>query len=399
MLRREWADFNWEFYVKNIHTTPINEIERWIKIKEEDILLIYTNPPFGTVSTNALVSRATELDGASSRNITIKYGCDDKEEKLIKGLYGSGDLFLPSIGKMIEIIKRKATGYLAFFCPSGTFMGRTRYQKIFGELLKNFRFLHGEIYSGKYFNNVNKQKAIAFTIWKYERNANTPKTSLKFTFEGKEYGLKTVPLLKDGWKYDERENKFDEIIVQHCETFNSAPPKIFHLQPEKGGSEVVAQNVKIPLNIPHLCDQLLYALWSVTVGYRAIVTPPVVFDNCYVHLPDFKDPKVQEILALSALYVLIEELTNKYCNGKIGFIADSRDFVFGGDELTASVEYLFSTYGALKVDASRSLRDVFEDLRKGFDANNIDKNARTLIREQIKSRLDEIGYWDYLPVQ
>jgi hypothetical protein len=208
-----------------------------------------------------------------------------------------------------------------------------------------------------------------------------------------------VPLLKDGWKYDETENHFGEIMVQHCETFNSAPPKMFHLQPEKGGSEVVAQNVKIPLNVPHLCDPILYALWSVTVGYRAIVTPPVVFDNCYVHLPDFKDPRVQEILALSALYVLIGELTNNYCNGKIGFVGMSRVFVFGGSELTGSVNYLLFTYGALKIEGSRSLKDVFEALRKESDSNKIDKNLRSLIREQIKVRLEEIGYWDFLPIQ
>ncbi len=397
-LKGSFNSSKWTFYRKNIHCVSLHELEQWIDLDREDVFLIYTNPPFGTSSTNALVSKSEEMESAISRSIEIKYGSTQEEEKLIRSTYGAGDLFLPAIGKLIELIKRKSTGYLAFFCPSGVFLGRTRYKKLFKEILKNFEFIYGEIFSGKNFDDVSKQKAIAFTIWKYHKDANTEKTSLKFVFEGNQYQLKKCALLKDGWKYDEREDEEGEIMVQHCETFNSAPPKMFHIQPSKGGSALVQKNVKKELNIPRLCEPLIYGLWSITVGYRAIVTPPVVFDNCYVHLPDFTDPIVQEILALSALFALVAELLNNYCNGKIGFFGPSKQLRFGGKELTDSVEFLFQMFGAVGVDHDKTISNVLESLKNQSNPDNIDKNLRKNIRERIRERLDRIGYWKSLPI-
>ena len=388
----------WKFFSRNILTTSIDELDNWISLTENDVFLIYTNPPYGTCSTNSLVSKAEEIGKDTSRTIPIDYGCDTQEEKLIKTTYGSGDLVLPSIGKLIELIKRKGKGHLAFFSPSGVFLGRARYKKLFAALLKHFDFVYGEIFSGKEFEKVSKQKAIAFTIWRYHENANTEPSALKFMFEGTEYQLKKLPLLKNGWKYDERERQCDEIMVQHCETFNSAPPKMFHIQPSKGGSELIQKNVKVPLNVPNLCDPLLYGLWSVTVGYRSIITPPIVFDNCYVHLPDFSNREVQEILALSALFHIIAQMINNYCQNKIGFLGPSGTLVFGGIELTKDMEYLFHMFGSIQIDETRSLRDVLEYLRKERNLAAWDYGLRKVIREQIRIRLEHIGYWKYLPI-
>lgn len=397
-LTDEFRGLNWRFYVKNFHSASVQELDALISLEPNDVFLIYTNPPYGTISTNALVSKAGELMGADSRSIKIEYGSNPEEEKHIKLTYGAGDLFLPGMGKLIELIKRKSKGFLAFFCPSGVFFGRSRYRKLCGELLKNFEFIYGEIFSGKYFKDVSKQKAIAFTVWKYHKDNNTEQTSLKFNFEGREYQLKKFPLLKDGWKYDEREDEDGELMVQHCETFNSAPPKMFHIQPNKGGSALVMKNVKRPLNIPGLCDPLIYGLWSITVGYRAIVTPPVVFDNCYVHLPDFADREVQEILALSALFALIAEMLNNYCKGKLGFNDRSKTLKFGGQELTKSVNYLFKNCSTVKVTEHKTIADVLESLKSEPNPDKIDKNLRKEIRERIRERLDRIGYWNCLPI-
>jgi hypothetical protein len=397
-LSQEFRGLNWSFYVKNLFKTSVQELSTLISLEPDDVFLIYTNPPYGTISTNALVSKAGELRGSDSRSIEIAYGCDPNEQRYIKSTYGAGDLFLPSMGKLIELIKQKSTGFLAFFCPSGVFFGRSRYRKLCKELLKNFEFIYGEIFSGKYFEDVSKQKAIAFTIWKFCKDANTEHTSLKFNFEGREYQLKRVPLLKEGWKYDEREDENGEIMVQHCETFNSAPPKMFHIQPSKGGSALVPKNVKRSLSIPDLYDPLIYGLWSITVGYRAIVTPPVVFDNCYVHLPDFTDPKVQEILALSALFALIAEMLNNYCKGKMGFIDRLKTLKFGGPELTESVVTLFKKYSSVKVIEKNTIADVLERLKIESNPDKIDKNLRKEIRERIRERLDQIGYWKFLPI-
>ena len=58
-------------------------------------------------------------------------------------------------------------GSIAFFSPSGLFLGRTRYNKILKKLLQNFQFLEGKIFAGSAFEKVSKDKAIAFTIWQY----------------------------------------------------------------------------------------------------------------------------------------------------------------------------------------------------------------------------------------
>lgn len=69
---------------------------------------------------------------------------------------------------------------------------------------------------------------------------------------------------------------------------------MIHLQIQKGGSELIPQNVKKTLNIPDLPDELIIGLWSLAVGHRSIT----------VHLPDFKRMEAQEILAYVAIQVI-----------------------------------------------------------------------------------------------
>ncbi len=58
--------------------------------------------------------------------------------------------------------------------------------------------------------------------------------------------------------YDKREVVEGEIAAQGNDRFNAAVPKMFHLQVEKGGSELIDKYVKKKLNLPHLPDPLVY---------------------------------------------------------------------------------------------------------------------------------------------
>ena len=78
-------------------------------------------------------------------------------------------------------------------------------------------------------------------------------------------------------------------------------PKMFHLQVSKGGSEVVPENLVKPLNLGFTPDELAISLWSVVVGHRSLTNYPLYMDNANVHLPDFTNETVREILVLTIL--------------------------------------------------------------------------------------------------
>ncbi len=84
--------------------------------------------------------------------MNIQYGGLDRK-------YGKGDIILPAIGKILELIKTMGFGSIAFFSPSGLFLERTRYNKILKELLQNFQFLEGKIFAGSAFEKVSKDKS------------------------------------------------------------------------------------------------------------------------------------------------------------------------------------------------------------------------------------------------
>lgn len=389
-LRKKYIGTGWKFTSIDTVITPYKELfEKW-EIPIGKNVLILTNPPFGTVSTNVLASKKGELKDKKSRSKKIQYGgLGDK--------YGRGDLVLPTLAKCIEIIKRVGNGYIATFSPAGVMVGRKRYSKLFGAFLKDFKFIEGHIFSGKNFNSVASKKAIAFTVWKYSPNYNQDINNLTFIVYDKPMEVKELPLLKNGWQYDTRKEIKGEIAVQGNDRFNASPPKMLHTKVEKGGSELIPDNIKIDLKIPNIPTELVYGLWSVSVGYLSITDFPVYFNECYTHLPDFDNPKTLEILAYAVIHVLITELKNKYCEGKIGFIGGKRIFIFGGERLTKGAEYLINTYGDCSI-GDKTINEIFNELKNEPDVEKIDDTYRIMIKKEMEIRLYEIGYWDYLPI-
>jgi hypothetical protein len=197
----------------------------------------------------------------------------------------------------------------------------------------------------------------------------------------KQVKFKEIPLLKDSWKYDRRDKSIvkGEIVVQHCESFNAPAPKVIHLNPRQGGSEMIPENVIKPLGLPRLPDELVYGLWSVSVGAKAFWTSlsnmlhPIYFDNAYVHLPDFSKRETIEILAYSALHALLRN----YANDKIGFFGAnnvSKDCIVYDNVTIKEVFYLIKES---KVDFSKCTKGI---------------------KEEVAKRQTQIGYWDYVPV-
>lgn len=298
---------------------------------------------------------------------------------------------------VIEIIKYKGKGYLSFFSPFGIMIGRKRYIKLLKSLLKDFEFIYGEIFSGSMFNGVNKQKPISFTIWKYNKNSNTHIKDLSFMHNSKVYTLFSPPLLKDGWNYNEGKDG-EEIGTSRNDTFNNPNPKMIKVKLHNAGSQMIQRNVKTELNIENIPDTLIYGLWSLCVGHRSLSSYPLIFSDCYTHLPDFNNQKAIEILSCVLLSSLITEIKNNNCDGKIGFFGTNRVFKFGGKELTEGALFLIKNCNAILIRKDYTIGSIFELLRKGEDPDEIDKKLRILIKYEIEKRLDEIGYWNYLPI-
>jgi hypothetical protein len=226
----------------------------------------------------------------------------------------------------------------------------------------------------------------------------TNPNTMSFVNNERIYQTRIFSLLKDGWIYDNRKKINGEIGIQGNDRFNSAPPKMLHLQVNKGGSEMRRENVKIELYIENIPDELIYGLWSLVVGNRAITSYPIIFDNCYTHLPDFSNPKTIEILSYTVLSSLITEIKSNNCDGKIGFIGMRKVFKFGGEELTRGSQYLIDTYRDCKIGEHLTIGNVFDRLKEREDPDDIDKKLRIMIKQEIETRLEEIGYWDFLPI-
>ncbi|WXG43958.1 MAG: hypothetical protein WED04_08005 [Promethearchaeati archaeon SRVP18_Atabeyarchaeia-1] len=398
--KKIFSGYEWKFTTLDVVNTLTDVLIKAWDVPADKKLLLYTNPPFGTTSTNVLVSKKGEMNGKLSRKQSSTVVGQEYPRVLEK--YGKGDLFLPIVGRLIEIAKAHETCCLAFFSPFGLFCGRERYMKLLTALLKDFRFLKGYIFAGNYFHDISKIKPIAFTIWEYAPNTNSKHLDLSFEFVDKSGGtkktvFKKMPLLKDGWAYDNREVIRGEIAVQHCDTFNAPAPKVFHLDVAKGGSEVVPENVKKVVGIPNVPDELFYGLWSVSVGARAFWTSmtdilhPIYFDNAYVHLPDTSRRETLEILAYSALHALFAN----YAKEKIGFFGTNKVFRFGGESLTKGVEYLFNLCKDCLVYDGHTIGEVVELIRQ----SKVDTaKCRKGMKDEVSKRLDQIGYWDYVPI-
>ena len=410
LLKQKWEKFSWKFYSRNLFRVPQREINyEWeIPSKEEtERFLIYTNPPFGTSSTSKLASLEKDKERMNqlqheSRAYNIDYGFDAREEEYFTNKYGKGDLVIPAIARMIETIRHRHDGYLAFFSPFGIFTGKSRYVKLLKVLLQDFQFLYGEIFGGDMFNNVNENKPIAFSIWKYQKDSYTQQKDLSFWHENKKYTPKFLPLLKEGWKcYNGNisSKKQENVLgVFRNNSFNTLNPKIFSLDLKEGsGSALIPENVKKELMIPNVPSRLGYALWSICVGMRSLTQHPLVFDNCYTHLPNFQKKETMEILAYAVMHTIITEIKQNYCGGQIGFTNNKKTFQFGDHETTKGAKFLLTQHKDCPL-GELSIYDVYLRLKKGESPDDIDKNLRIHIRHEIQKRLDQIEYWKDLPV-
>ena len=203
-------------------------VKKW-NLKSSDNALIFSNPPFGTSRTSgSSLHKDSEIS-----NMKIKY----RDELLV---YGKGDLLLPAIGQMIEVVKRTG-GYLAFFSPFGIMLGRKRYNKLLLELINNFTFLEGIVVSGGDFNEVSRDNPVAFTLWRL--GGSTKHLDLKFDYNNRTMELSDELLLKEGWKYNEGV-VIDELSVLRRDTFNNPNPGILTSECNKNGSRVIPDNVK-----------------------------------------------------------------------------------------------------------------------------------------------------------
>lgn len=401
--------YNWKFTTLDVVNTMTPELIANWKVPAGKRLLLYTNPPFGTTSTGRLVSKKGEMNGKPSR----KQSSTPNGQKYPKVLekYGKGDLFLPIVGRLIEIAKAHKNCCVAFFSPFGLFCARKRYINLLNALLKDFKFLRGYVFAGNYFHDINKTLPVAFSIWEYKPNTNVGHLDLNFEFvdkngNNKKIRFKKMRLLKDGWRYRDGDkyvkNKTrGEISVPRCESFNDPSPKIFGVDAKEGsGAELSPDNLKLDkiiLKIPNVPSELAYALWSVSVGLGAFRTSlsnpthPIYMRGAYVHLPDFHKKETLEILAYSALHALIKN----YAENKIGFFGTNKVFRFGNENITKGVEYLFSLCSDSPVYDGYTIAEVFEQIRQ----SKVDvTKCRKGMKDEVSKRLNHIGYWDYVPI-
>ncbi len=392
-----YSGYDWKFTTLDVVNTPTEELISAWEVPKGKTLLLYTNPPFGTAATNRLVSKKTEMDDAISRKQKIQIPSSLKK-------YGSGDLFIPIIGRLLEVARKHEESYIAFFSPFGLFCGRRRYEKLFSEVAKDFKFVKGYVFTGDKFHDINKTLAVAFSIWRFNPGSNNTHTSLSFEFvyrdgNKKKIEFREMPLLKEYWHYDQgREGLLKgEIVAQRCERFNTPQPKVIHLDPKMGGSEMIPENVKKKLSVDGLPDELVLGLWGLSVTLGAFGTslsdpifPPFMRD-AYVHLPNFKKQEAIEVVAYSALHSLIKN----YAEDRIGFVGTNKVFKFGGKVLTDGVEILFKLCKDCEVYDGLTIPEVVKRIK---DSNYDLTKLRRGIIEQVKARLEKIGYWDYVPV-
>lgn len=402
--KKIYDGFNWKFTTLDVVRKESAELINAWGVPYGKTLLLYTNPPFGTSSTSQIVSKKNELEGKSSRKQEIFY-----PPSLVK--YGKGDLFLPIVGRLIEIAKVQKDCYLAFFSPFGLYCGRKRYNPLFDALAKDFIFLKGYVFAGHNFHDINKTLSIAFTIWKYSPNANTKHLNLVFEFidkngDRKKLHFKEMPLLKDGWRYRDgskyvRIKTKDAIGAPRCDLFDVPNVRAFGVDLKEGsGAEISPDNLKldkVTLNVPNVPSELVYGLWSVAVGKHVFGTSlsgslhPIYFEQAYVHLPDFTKRETLEILAYSALGVLLKN----YAEDRIGFFGTNRVFRFGNEKLTKGVEYLFNLCKKCIVYEGYNIGEVFEM----FKQSNVDSTKlRKGLIDEVSVRLIKIGYWNNIPI-
>lgn len=278
-------------------------------------------------------------------------------------------------------------------------------------MLKDFKLLKGYVFAGNYFHDINRTLPIAFSIWNYKPNTNAKLLDLDFEFidkngENRKIQFKKKPLLEDGWRYRDgnryvKHKTKGAIGVPRCMYFSEPSPKIFGEDAKEGsGAELSPDSVKtdkFELKVPNVPSELVYGLWSVSVGMGAFRTSlsnpmhPIYIRDAYVHLPDFDRKEPLEIMAYSALHALIYN----YADDKIGFLGTNKVFRFGNERITNGVEYLFDLCKNSPVYNGYELHEVFEQIKQ----SKVDvTECRRRMKDEVSKRLHKIGYWDYVPI-
>jgi hypothetical protein len=360
-------------------------IEKW-GIKSSDNLLIYSNPPFGTSFANKSIDSVAKISG--SRKTEIKY-----RPELLK--YAKGDLLLPAVGQMIEMMQQLGKGYLAFYSPFNLFCAKKRHRKLLEQLLSQFTFLEGHMFSGSDFNGVSSVIPIIFSIWKF--GGQTEHLDLKFSLGDKEVSFKEGFHLKEGWIYLEQPKIENELCVKSRLMFNDPTPAIFSDRSAKASAtRVVKENVKINIHFDNFPSELIYSLWGILVGWVAIVKEPIQFHDSYVHMPkDFTIKENQLILVYTIINTLLTEQRSNYTKGKICFTDLKREIVFGTPEQSKAVRDLLKKYED-EPCLDSSVGDVIERMKK----EEVDyKLLRKDLKQRLSKLLEDIGYWDYVIVK
>ena len=361
-------------------------INRW-GLKGYKEILVYSNPPFGTKSTNRLAGRREQK--------TIKIKIHETLEK-----YGKRDLCLPAIGQMLELAKR-LNAVVGSFMPFGVILGRKSYLNLLKEIAHSFEFIWGKVYRGESFNDVSKRIPVLFLLIapkgkKVKKPARNGSRTIRLVKSSSSRWM----LLKDGWRYDRRDAKPGEVSVPCTDRFNAAGSGSNFFAKPSSGSAMESRNVKIDIGFEEVPAELVYGLWSIVVGSRGVIQHPYPFEQAHVHiLRDFQSSvNAQEILVLALLWAIIEENLNANTNGLIGFTGTYHRLRFGNPATTRGARYLLEKFKDMPLCDNVTVKDFVEILAK----NELDTGGyrpfRAAIREQISRLLDEIGYWDQIVV-
>lgn len=387
VLRRQYEGLPWKFTNLDMFATPTEVLIEKMGIPRDKMVVFVTNPPWGVSNIPNKFSSTKEEQSIPSRSRKLQIDYGD-----LGDMYGRGDLILPAIGRMVEIIKTLGHGYLLTFSLFGVFCGKRRYNKLLKKLLSNFKFIKGYILNGDCFVGTSKKIPISLSVWSYG-DGDKDLLKIMFDYNGLSVHFNNRYLFKDIVKNSDRIISESEIGSKFPSMFND--PGIKRLYSK--GFSLLSSIVKTDLELSSVPTELAYSLWSHVIG---MVNHPIQFEGAYIHIPDFTLQGNMEILTYATIETIMYESMspNKYCNGLIGFVGMSRVFKFGNERLTNGAQYLIDTYGDAPV-GDTTIRGVFDHMMD--TPNETDEyrlSTARLIKEQIATRLDVVGYWDYIPI-
>lgn len=354
-------------------------------------LLVYSNPPWGSTSKKKRLFQDARATDEQVRVAPTE----------LARTFGSRDLLYPALGQMARLAAQQRA-HLAFFAPFSIFNGRPAAKALLRFVLCNFRFLEGAVFSGKHFENVVAKKPIAFALFEPGTTAHLADLS---------FGLSpllpdadaTAPLvraggewtlLRDGWRHDQRKGEPDTCLVApHRASFDEYQPALLHATPRLGGSAMIPENVKVPVDVcargVRIPSELVYGLWSVTVGSRGL-TPcvcPVWFGNALTHLPTRWTPPYVEVLALSALAQLLNNRVQPYLPPRL--LGGYGDAITFGNFLEP-VRALWDEIRDLEILPDLTVARLLDD----HPHPTRDPRAeRAACHALIARRLHQLGYW------